>query len=111
VVLVAVMVLGVMAPAMATKPGTSDEATVAGHKVTICHATNSASNPFVVITIDVAAWEPGAEFVRHGAEHHQNSKTGHVDAVYDEETGCDEVTEPPCDTSTEPEEPTGPTNT
>jgi hypothetical protein len=43
-----------LAPAMATKPGTSDEAAVAGHKVTICHATNSASNPFVVITIDVA---------------------------------------------------------
>jgi hypothetical protein len=43
-----------LAPAMATKPGTSDEAAVAGHKVTICHATNSASNPFVVMTIDEA---------------------------------------------------------
>ena len=51
---IALLVLSV-APAMATPPG-DDPGLVDGHKITICHVTNSESNPFVIITIDVAAW-------------------------------------------------------
>lgn len=44
------------APALATQPGTVSGAFVEdGHKVTICHRTGAATNPYVVITIDVAA--------------------------------------------------------
>lgn len=45
------------------------------HKVTICHVTNSAANPYVVITIDKAAWD-GAGANDHT---HHVSKDGRVD--------------------------------
>jgi hypothetical protein len=49
---VLVMVVGALGAtaslASATPPGP-------GHKVTICHATASASNPYVVITVDIAS--------------------------------------------------------
>jgi hypothetical protein len=96
VTVLSMLVLGLMAPAMATKPGT-DPGAIDGHKITICHATNSATNPYVVITIDVAAWDGGGE-VRHSPDHHVNSKTGDVDKVWSEDTGCDEVTGPPTNT-------------
>ena len=30
---------------------------VDSHKITICHVTNSATNPFVIIEVDVAAFD------------------------------------------------------
>ena len=74
------------APAMATPPG-SDPGLVDGHKITICHATNSASNPYVVITIDVAAWHTDGS-IGHSRDHHVNQKTGDHDVVWDEVNGC-----------------------
>lgn len=76
--------------ALATKPGTDPDA-VDGHKITICHATNSATNPYVVITIDVAAWSTSGD-VGHSPNHHVNSKTGDADKVWNEITGCDQAT-------------------
>lgn len=88
--LVSVLTLGVMETALATKPGSVPGA-IDGHKITICHATNSASNPYVVITIDVAAWNTGGE-VGHSPDHHVNGKTGDRDKVWNETTGCDATT-------------------
>jgi len=85
--LTSVLVLGVTQTALATKPG-SDPAAIDGHKITICHATNSASNPYVVITIDVAAWHASGD-VGHSPDHHVNAKTGDEDKVWSEDTGCE----------------------
>jgi len=41
------------------------------HKVTICHATASQSNPYVEITIDVAAWEDPTDPRHHGVHHYR----------------------------------------
>jgi hypothetical protein len=81
---IALLMLSVVGPAMATPPGNDD-----GHKITICHVTNSASNPFVVITIDVAAWHAEGQ-VGHSPDHHVNHKTGDHDVVWDEVDGCGE---------------------
>ena len=82
---IALLVLS-FAPAMATPPG-SDPWLVDGHKITICHATNSATNPYVVITIDAAAWHTEGE-VGHSPDHHVNQETGDHDAIWDEVNGC-----------------------
>src|SRR4051812_45675166 len=47
--LMVVGVLGASASVAAATKGVPD------HKVTICHATASATNPYVVITVDVAS--------------------------------------------------------
>lgn len=49
------------------------------HQVTICHVTNSETNTFVVITVDVAAFDG------EGANDHSHhvSKDGRVDEIYD----------------------------
>ena len=47
------------------------------HKVTICHVTNSAKNPWVIITVDVAAFD-GHDKNDHM---HHRSKDGRRDVV------------------------------
>jgi hypothetical protein len=93
---IALLVLTVMGPAMATKPGTDSEL-IDGHKIAICHVTNSASNPYVVITIDIAAWHDEGE-EGHSPEHHVNHKTGQHDVVWDAGHGCDDGETSPTDT-------------
>ncbi len=104
-ILASLLVLAVTQTALATKPGTVPGA-IDGHKITICHATNSATNPYVVITIDVAAWNPGDD-LGHSPENHVNSKTGDRDKVWNEITGCEEATT----TTTSPTTTTAPTTT
>ncbi|NIA25197.1 MAG: hypothetical protein GWP04_06465 [Gammaproteobacteria bacterium] len=51
--LLAVLVMGAIAgPASATPPGEDGS-----HTVTICHVTNSVSNPWVIIEVDTAAFD------------------------------------------------------
>ena len=80
-----VLMLSIMGPALATPPGPDGL-----HKITICHVTNSATNPFVEITIDIAAWHSeGAE--GHSPGHHFNKKTGDTDfEKLDLATECDD---------------------
>ncbi len=66
--------------AMATQPDSFDGTNLDGtnyvedgHKVTICHRTGSASNPYVVITVDVAAIN-GDEASDH--DHHDQVGNG-----------------------------------
>jgi ABC-type sugar transport system substrate-binding protein len=55
-----------------------------GHTVTICHVTNSETNEFTVITVDVAAFDgEGA----NDHTHHVN-KFGNSDILYVEGVPC-----------------------
>lgn len=96
---ISLLVLSIMGSALATKPGT-DPDLIDGHKITICHVTNSATNPYVVITIDIAAWQDaGSE--GHSPEHHVNQKTGDHDVIWDVATGACADETPPTTTTTE----------
>lgn len=61
------------APAAATPKDSSGE-----HKITICHVTNSATNPYVIIEVDVAAFDGEG---KHDHTHHE-SNDGRIDVPY-----------------------------
>ncbi len=67
-----------VAPASATPKDVDGE-----HKITICHVTNSATNPYVVIEVDVAAFDGEGK-----NDHAHHERDGRVDVVYDEAYGC-----------------------
>jgi len=72
----ATMLLVVLAaPAAATKSPAPGADPAEGHKITICHATRSLSNPYVEITIDVAAWNNPDDPNHHG-DNHTRTKNG-----------------------------------
>ncbi len=50
----------------------------AGHKVTICHRTGSESNPYVVITVDVAAIDGVGSSDHDGHDQTGNGPIGDV---------------------------------
>jgi hypothetical protein len=98
VLIVLAMVVGLIGalavPASATKPGT-DEDLIDGHKILICHATRSLTNPYVVIEIDIAAWNDPSDDKNHG-DHHTRTKDGITwsDKLANEDGTCDDVPEP-----------------
>jgi hypothetical protein len=78
--LATLLLVTMVAPASATKPDRSTNL-VDGHKITICHATRSLSNPYVEITIDEAAWNDQTDDKKHG-DHHTRTKNGEMWSDY-----------------------------
>ena len=66
-------------------PATATPKEAGEHKVTICHVTNSVENPYVVIEVDVAAFDGEG---KNDHTHHV-AKDGRVDTLYDPLYGCD----------------------
>lgn len=83
-------------PAAATKPPAPGAIPEEGHKITICHATSSLTNPYVEIDIDVAAWNDPTDPKHHG-DHHTSTKNGVTwkDYVLAEGEECTLDTPPP----------------
>jgi hypothetical protein len=91
----ALLIGAIAAPASATKPGT-DPDLVNGHKIWICHATSSLSNPYVKILIDIAAWDiENPDSNDHGPLHHLRSKGGITWGDYALESADDTCSLPP----------------
>lgn len=97
---VVMLVTAIAAPASATRPGTIPELED-GHKIWICHATRSLTNPYVKILIDIAAWDvDDPDSNDHGPQHHAREKDGVMWADYalespDDECGLEDPPERP----------------
>ncbi len=100
VTVLALLVGAIAAPATATQPDPETDL-VDGHKIWICHATRSLSNPYVKILIDIAAWDvDDPDSNDHGPEHHLREKNGVVWGDYalvnpDDECSLDVPPPPP----------------
>ena len=82
----ALAVMMLAAPAAATPKNDAGE-----HKITICHVTNSETNPYVVIEVDVAAFDGEG---KNDHTHHVN-KDGLVDVPFvDGECQVDDTGDP-----------------
>ena len=91
----ALLIGAISAPASATQPGT-DPDLVDGHKIWICHATRSLSNPYVKILIDIAAWDiENPDSNDHGPLHHLRTKGGITWGDYALESADDTCSLPP----------------
>jgi hypothetical protein len=71
--------------ASATQPGKDGE-----HKVTICHRTNSVTNPYVVITVDYSGADGGLVHDNGNGDH-----TNHLGPVFDFDADPDVAYPPP----------------
>jgi len=78
---VAMSVALVALPASATKPDPGSDL-VLGHKIWVCHATSSLSNPYVKILIDQAAWNAADAGKGHSPQLHERNKKGVTWADY-----------------------------
>jgi hypothetical protein len=87
----AITVLGVAALGFGGAPAHATPAAGAEHTVTLCHATDSDSNPYVVVTVDVAS----VRFVGHddhdgptwAPDHAKHEKWGDIIPAFDYGSG------------------------
>lgn len=70
-------IVGLLTLAMALPAGATPKDANGEHKVTICHVTNSATNPWVILEVDVAAFDGEG---KNDHTHHE-SKDGRVDVL------------------------------
>ena len=88
----AAVVMGAAVTMIAALPvGATPKDAGGGHKITICHVTNSAANPYVVVDVDVAAFD-GEGTNDHT---HHMSKDGRVDVPFVNGVCGGDTTSPP----------------
>jgi hypothetical protein len=80
----ALLAIVVMVAAMMAGPAAATPKNAAGeHKATICQVTNSATNPYVIIEVDRAAFDVAGK-----SDHaHHIAKDGRGDLLYNQQTG------------------------
>ncbi len=82
----ALLLAAVAAPVAATKPLPIQEDSpatdaLAGHKVTVCHATSSLKNPYVFVVVDIASSGGLDKVMGHRMHVEELNKKGWADAI------------------------------